>query len=169
MLSTRTVCLVGLGVGSTWLALRLLRNEKKKRTPAARPHTVRDDSLVALLVDSMVPEDKIREKYPAIAAVVRVMIGMEPNSNAYLEIWPRAFKSFNLIIPNLMNAPFTHLGIGPGWTKGSALQGIGMFAVSRAAKCPYCTAHTCAYALRCATTIYTIFKSLSTNQHRANK
>ena len=86
--------------------------------------------------------------YPAFTSIVKTLIGVVPVCDEYLEIWPRAFKTYNLIVPNLMNVPFSQLHVGPGWARGSALQGVGMYAVSKSAECPYCTAHTCSYALR---------------------
>jgi AhpD family alkylhydroperoxidase len=156
----RLLCLAGLGAGASFLVLRL-RRKTKVQHKATKPQTTRKDTLVPLLVDSMIPMEKIEEDYPAFTGIVRVMIGIVPRCDAYLEIWPHAFKTYNLIVPNLMNAPFSQVGVGPGWSKGSALQGLGMFVVSRVAECPYCTAHTCSYALRRGTTPEVLAQALA--------
>jgi hypothetical protein len=111
-------------------------------------NALRDDTLVPLLIDARVPLPKIEAEYPAFTGIVRVLIGLVPHCDSYLEIWPKAFKSYNLIVPNFMNVPFTQLGLGPGYSDGRSLQGLGMYVISRAAECPYCSAHTCSYALR---------------------
>lgn len=125
------------------------------------PHkSYRDATLVPLLGPAKVPMDKIETDYPEFTGIVRALIGIVPVCDSYLEIWPRAFKSYNLIVPNLMNAPFSQLWVGPGYSRGSALQGIGMYAVSRSAECPYCSAHTCSYALRRGASPETLIKGL---------
>lgn len=113
-----------------------------------KAQNIRNDTLIPLLHEHMIPMEKIEQDYPAFTSIVRVLIGIVPRCDAYLEIWPTAFKSYNLIVPNLMNVPFNQLNVGPGWGKGSALAGLATFVVSRAAECSYCSAHTCSFALR---------------------
>jgi len=38
--------------------------------------------------------------------------GMVPNCDPYLEIWPPAFRTYNLMVPNLLNLPAPVLGVG---------------------------------------------------------
>ena len=111
-------------------------------------NAVRDGTLVPLLIDAMVPLPTIEAEYSAFTDIARVLLGIVPRCDSYLEIWPNAFKSYNLIMPNFGNAPFTQLGLGPGYSDGTSLQSLGMYVVSRAAECPYCSAHTCSFALR---------------------
>ena len=109
--------LVGLfTAAAAWLVLRARRGKgNRKIKPRARlPPKTRSDTLVPLLVDRMVPLEQIEEDYPDFTSIVRVMIGIVPRCDSYLEIWPHAFKSYNLIVPNLMNAPFQQVGVGPG-------------------------------------------------------
>lgn len=112
------------------------------------PNVVRDDTLIKLLLKERVPMSKIIKDYPDFAGIVTVMIGLVPKCDAYLEIWPKAMKSYNLVVPNLMNAPFAQMRLGPGLSRGAALQGLGQYIVSKSSQCAYCTAHTCSYALR---------------------
>jgi alkylhydroperoxidase family enzyme len=68
-----------------------------------------------------------------------------PNCDRYLEIWPPAFRTYNLLVPNLLNLPVPVLGLGgppPG------VVGLAMYVSSRMAGCPYCSAHSCSFALR---------------------
>jgi len=111
-------------------------------------NVVRDDSLAKLLHAVRVPKEQVISDYPEVAVIVTVMIGLVPNCDTYLEIWPKGMKTYNLVVPNLLNAPFAQMRLGPGYGRGSALQGLGMYVVSKTAECPYCTAHTCSYALR---------------------
>jgi alkylhydroperoxidase family enzyme len=53
-------------------------------------------------------------------------------------------RTYNLLIPNFLNLPFLLLGFGPP----KATVGLVMYSASRAAGCAYCTAHSCAFALR---------------------
>jgi len=113
----RKIVLAAAAAAAALLVLRALGRgrSRKKRVAAGRTHAARPDTLVNLLVDAMVPLEQIEKDYPAFTSIVRVMIGIVPRCDSYLEIWPRAFKSYNLIVPNLMNAPFTQVGVGPGW------------------------------------------------------
>ncbi len=74
-----------------------------------------------------------------------MLIGVVPNCGTYLEIWPPAFHTYNILVPNFLNLPFSVFGFG-GAPKDSV--GLGMYVSSRAAECPYCSAHTCSFALR---------------------
>lgn len=87
----------------------------------------------------------LHERYGALLKLVRVLIGVVPNCDSYLEIWPPAFRTYNVVVPNFLNLPFGILGIG-GAPK--AIVGLGIYVASRTAECPYCSAHTCSFALR---------------------
>jgi alkylhydroperoxidase family enzyme len=49
------------------------------------------------------------------------------------------------MVPNLLNLPFSVFGFGAA---PADLMGLGMYVASRTAECPYCSAHTCSFALR---------------------
>ncbi len=86
----------------------------------------------------------LHERYAAPLQLVRALIGVVPNCDPVLEIWPPAFRSYNVMVPNLLNLPLLLWGVG---APKSAVA-LAMLASSRAASCMYCTAHTCAFALR---------------------
>ncbi len=113
--------------------------------PAKTTQTTHDDLLVSLLEHDAVSMDTLHERYGALLELVRVLIGVVPNCDRYLEIWPPAFRTYNLIVPNFLNLPFAIFGVGKA---PKEMVGLGMYVASRAAECPYCTAHTCSYALR---------------------
>ena len=104
-----------------------------------------DDVIASLPEQDAVPMETLHKRYGALLELVRVLIGVVPNCDRYLEIWPPAFRTYNLIVPNFLNLPFSIFGVG-GAPK--ELVGLGMYVASRAAECPYCSAHTCSFALR---------------------
>ncbi len=104
-----------------------------------------DDVLITLLSADAVPMPLMHERYGALLNLVRVLIGVVPNCDPYLEIWPPAFRTYNIIVPNFLNLPFGIFGIG-GAPK--AVVGLGTYVASRSAECAYCSAHTCSFALR---------------------
>ncbi|MEM9650957.1 MAG: hypothetical protein AAGA65_02605 [Actinomycetota bacterium] len=88
--------------------------------------------------------EHLNENYKPVLKMVRELIGVIPNCNPVLEIWPTGFRTFNLLIPNLLNLPAALFGQGAP----KDLVGIAMYASSNAAGCPYCTAHHCSFAIR---------------------
>lgn len=109
------------------------------------PARVRGDVLASLLQKQAVPMSVLHERYGPLLKLVKVLIGVVPNCDGYLEIWPPAFRSYNIIVPNLLNLPFSLFGVG---TAPKDVVGLGMYVSSRAAECAYCSAHTCSFALR---------------------
>lgn len=106
---------------------------------------VKDDLLVSLLQQDAVPMETLHQRYGSLLELVRILIGVVPNCDKYLEIWPTAFRTYNLIVPNFLNLPFSIFGIG---SAPKEIVGLAMYVASRSAECPYCTAHTCSFALR---------------------
>lgn len=45
--------------------------------------------------------------------LVRVMLGVVPNCHSYLEIWPPALRTYNVMVPNVLNLPFMNWGWVP--------------------------------------------------------
>lgn len=115
------------------------------------------DLLISLLENDAVPMHTLQQRYAALLELVRILIGVVPNCDRYLEIWPPAFRTYNLLVPNFLNLPFSIFGIG-GATK--ELVGLGMYVASRTAECPYCSAHTCSFALRRGADPRTLAQSL---------
>eukprot|EP00961_Rhodomonas_salina_P015859 213129-Rhodomonas_salina.1 len=106
-LTSYQVLIVGVGGAcATLLLLRMLPSKPQGPGPdriGRKAQNIRNDTLIPLLHEHMIPMEKIEQDYPAFTSIVRVLIGIVPRCDAYLEIWPTAFKSYNLIVPNLMN------------------------------------------------------------------
>ena len=117
-----------------------------------------DDTLVPLLKDDAIPMETLHERYGPLLELVRVLIGVVPNCDAYLEIWPPAFRTYNIMVPNLLNLPFSVFGVG---SAPKDMVGLGLYVASRAAECPYCSAHTCSFALRRGAVLETVANALS--------
>jgi alkylhydroperoxidase family enzyme len=100
--------------------------------------------LVELLARDAVPMETLRERYGSLLELVRTLIGVVPNCDAYLEIWPPAFRSYNVMVPNMLNLPALIWGFGAP----RATIGLVIYTASRVAACPYCSAHSCSFALR---------------------
>lgn len=105
-------------------------------------------TLAQQLQPAAVPFSELEKDYRPMLKLVEQMIGVVPNCDPYLEIWPTGFKTYNLLVPNLLNAPQAILGQGAP----KDLVGLAMYVASRAAECMYCSAHTCSFALRRGTT-----------------
>lgn len=101
-------------------------------------------TLARAIESAVVDVDELRRLYGPLLNLVRVLIGVVPNCDRYLEIWPIGFRTYNVMVPNLLNLPAVF------WGRGAPKQtlGLAMYAASRAAGCAYCSAHTCAFALR---------------------
>ncbi len=85
----------------------------------------------------------LHKNYNPLLNLVRELIGIIPNCDPTLEIWPPGFRTYNLLVPNMFNLPNTIFGN----KSFKASMGLAMYASSKAA-CAYCTAHTCSFALR---------------------
>ncbi|KAA3624042.1 MAG: hypothetical protein DWQ02_23640 [Bacteroidetes bacterium] len=97
-----------------------------------------------LLKTQEVPIQQLEQDYNPMLKIVKVILGLDPNANPLLEIWPPAFKAYNLVVPNFLNLP-QYL-----FKKRSykSLVGLAMYACSKAAECAYCTSHACTFAMR---------------------
>lgn len=89
---------------------------------------VGDRTLVPLLREEMVAWETLEERYGALLKLVEVLLGVVPNCDRYLEIWPPAFRTYNVMVPNFLNLPAPVFGVGgaPG-----EIVGLGMYASSR--------------------------------------
>jgi hypothetical protein len=85
------------------------------------------------------------------------LLGVVPTCDRYLEIWPPAFRSYNVMVPNFLNLPVPVLGVG-GPPPGAV--GLAMYVASRTAACPYCTAHSCSFAMRRGASAQTVAAAL---------
>ncbi len=117
--------------------------------------------LIELLKADAVPFETLHARYGSVLELARRLIGVVPNCDPYLEIWPPAFRSYNVMFPNLLNLPFLVWGLGAPLST----LGLAMYVSSRAAGCPYCSAHTCTFALRRGATVDEVASALD-NQDR---
>ena len=102
-------------------------------------------SLAPLLEPSLIGWDELDDGYHGLLELVRSLLGVVPDCDRYLEVWPPAFRSYNVMVPNLLNLPVPVLGMsGPP----PSVIGLAMYVASRTAACGYCSAHSCSFALR---------------------
>jgi alkylhydroperoxidase family enzyme len=112
-------------------------------------------TLAQALQPSMVSTEELEQNYKPLIEIVRELIGVVPNCNPVLEIWPPGFRTFNVLVPNLLNLPPALLGQGAP----KDLIGLAMYVSSSTAGCPYCTAHHCSFAIRRGTSVETIVEA----------
>ena len=86
-------------------------------------------TLVSLLQSDAIPVETLRQRYgSSFFELARAMLGLIPNGAGYLEIWPVGFRTYNLIVPNLLNMPVALWGLGAP----RHIVGLAMYAASRA-------------------------------------
>src|SRR5690349_1265318 len=95
--------------------------------------------LTELLEQDAVSIETLTARYGALLELVRKLLGVVPNCDPYLEVWPPAFRTYNVMVPNLLNLPFLVWGFGA--PRRSV--GLAMYVSSRTAGCMYCSAHAC--------------------------
>lgn len=93
----------------------------------------------------MVGWDVLHDRYGPLLRLVETVLGVVPNCDRYLEIWPPAFRTYNILAPNLLNLPVPVLRLGG---PPPEVVGLAMYVASRVAGCPYCSAHSCTFAMR---------------------
>ncbi|HEX3525673.1 MAG TPA: hypothetical protein VH988_01275 [Thermoanaerobaculia bacterium] len=103
-----------------------------------------EDTLSRALRPAAVDFARLSREHGPMLQIVRLLIGVVPNCDPVLAIWPAGFRTYNLLVPNLLNLPFSVWGFGPP----VATLGLALCAASRTAGCAYCTAHTCSFTLR---------------------
>lgn len=101
--------------------------------------------LTPLLHGARVEWEDLQRGYRPLLELVDTVLGVVPNCDRYLEIWPVGFRSYNVLVPNLLDLPVPVLGAGG--PPPSAV-GLAMYVASRTAGCAYCSAHSCSFALR---------------------
>jgi hypothetical protein len=102
------------------------------------------DTLSRSLQSSSIDLSRLRGEYGPLLELVRLVIGVVPNCDSLLAIWSTGFRSYNLLVPNLLNLPFSVWGWGPP----VGPLGLALYTASWTARCSYCTAHTCSFSLR---------------------
>ena len=101
-------------------------------------------TIYADLKSASIDFETLHKNYHPLLSLVKELIGVIPNCDPILEIWPTGFRTYNLLVPALLNLPNTIFG----GTKLKSAMGLAMYSSSKAAQCPYCTAHCCSFALR---------------------
>lgn len=102
-------------------------------------------TIASLVGDAAVGWEVLEARHHRLLQLVSRLLGVVPNCDRYLEIWPPAFRTYNVMVPNLLNLPVPVMGVGgppPG------VVGLAMYVASRTAECPYCSAHSCTFAMR---------------------
>lgn len=111
-----------------------------------RELSVPQDTLFAILQPQLISmEDLHARGWTPALKMVELLLGVQPTCDMVLEIWPPAFHAYNVIVPNCLNLPELLFGFG---TQPVNLVPLAMYSSSRAARCSYCTAHTCSFAVR---------------------
>ena len=134
--------------GAMAYAVRLHgRTRKQEDVKEVAALDASDDTMFPLLQGHLVPMNVVEERgYSSVLSLVQVMIGTRPTCDMALEIWPPAFRAYNIIVPNFLNIPHMILGV-PG-AVDVGLVSLAMYASSRASQCAYCTSHCCSFAAR---------------------
>jgi len=86
--------------------------------------------LTPLLGDSKVGWDVLHDRYGVLLRLVDTVLGVVPNCDPYLEIWPPAFRTYNIMVPNFLNLPVPVFGLGG---PPADVVGLAMYVASRAA------------------------------------
>lgn len=110
----------------------------------SQPELTVPETLASLLSPASVETAELRRRYGSLLDLVRQLLGVVPNSDALLEIWPPAFRTYNLMVPNFLNLPLLLFGVGAP----KEAVGLAMYVSSRSAGCAYCSAHGCSFAVR---------------------
>lgn len=101
-------------------------------------------TLASLLQDHIVPIETLSARHGAAATMAKVLLGIVPNSGKYLEIWPPANRMYYVMVPCFLNLPAFVFG----WGAPANLISLAVYTSSLAAGCPYCSSHTCTFAVR---------------------
>ncbi len=102
------------------------------------------ETLAHELAPHAIAPDQLPAADRPILAMMQELLGVVPNCYPMLAIWPTGLRTFNLLVPNLLNLPTSLVGNGPP----KDLVGLAMYASSKAAGCSYCIAHHCSFAIR---------------------
>lgn len=103
------------------------------------------ETVASVLSSAAVDMAELHRRYGDLMELVRRLIGVVPNCDPLLEIWPTAFRTYNLLVPNFLNLPALLFG-GGGAPK--EIVGLAMYVASRTAGCAYCSAHCGSFAMR---------------------
>jgi hypothetical protein len=122
----------------------MIRGSKNSDFASEGEEILKEATLAQQLQPSAIAFDTLHQNYRPMLGLVKELIGVIPNCDPLLEIWPTGFRTYNLLVPNFLNLPFSLLGLGASKKE----IGLAMYRASRVADCRYCSAHTCSFALR---------------------
>ena len=103
-----------------------------------------NETLARELAPHAIPAERLPADHRPILGMLSELLGVVPNCYPVLAIWPTGLRTFNVLVPNLLNLPFALVGQGAP----KDLVGLALYASSQAAGCSYCIAHHCSWALR---------------------
>ena len=103
-----------------------------------------NETLARELAPHAIPAERLPADHGPILGMLNELLGVVPNCYPVLAIWPTGLRTFNVLVPNLLNLPFALVGQGAP----KDLVGLALYASSQAAGCSYCIAHHCSWALR---------------------
>ncbi|CAN8065449.1 unnamed protein product [Agarophyton chilense] len=101
-------------------------------------------TVMDVLAPHAVSLEHMDDSYHVLLVLVKALIGVVSNCYGVMEIFPPAFTTYNLIIPNCINVPFLMWGVAAP----PDLIGLATYYSARSAQCAYCSLHTCNFALR---------------------
>jgi hypothetical protein len=134
-------------IGAMVYSVRLHSPPKHEDYRAVQSLKVPDDTIFPLLQPHLIAVEEIAKLgYSSTLSLVQILIGVIPTCDMALQIWPPAFESYNIIVPNFLNLPEIILGV-----KGSLsakLCSIAMYESSCGNECAYCTSHCCSFGIR---------------------
>ena len=61
------------------------------------------NTLAQQIESASVSFSDLEREYRPMLRLVEQMIGVIPNCDPFLEIWPTGFRTYNLLVPNLLN------------------------------------------------------------------
>lgn len=105
---------------------------------------ISDATLAKWMEPEAVDWDVLHQRHGPLLGLVKNLLGIVPNCDRYLEIWPTGFRTYNLMVPNFLNLPQMIFGIGAP----KDLVGLSLYASSMASECSYCSSHCCSFAMR---------------------
>lgn len=97
-----------------------------------------------VLLPHAVSLQQLDQRYHSLLVLVKVLIGVVSNCDGIMEIFPPAFTTYNLLVPNCINVPFLMWGVAAPVD----LISLATYYAARSSQCAYCSLHTCNFALR---------------------
>eukprot|EP00181_Compsopogon_caeruleus_P005295 CAMPEP_0184680154 /NCGR_PEP_ID=MMETSP0312-20130426/3041_1 /TAXON_ID=31354 /ORGANISM="Compsopogon coeruleus, Strain SAG 36.94" /LENGTH=526 /DNA_ID=CAMNT_0027130089 /DNA_START=83 /DNA_END=1663 /DNA_ORIENTATION=+ len=94
-------------------------------------------TLAHFLVDHEVPFERVRQLRPASHGLVTRVLGVQPRLSCWMAIHPPSLDVRDLLLPNLLNMPFSDFGLG----LDPELRSIIMHTTAQSFGCPACSGH----------------------------